>query len=215
MKNHKRLKVTLGIAAGVITLIVPLVVVLLQVLGDGSSTTVIIPEATPTTGIDVNAEIQKLLLNIRDELRADVVWVEEYFLTPQGNSRGFSLSGSRMFSHVVRSSSDLAVWIVLGQRFTSGPSPAEPDAFISIQIEKLRVSGFYFVPTTSKAPFIERQLDIILGKSFYGIAGYNVRGSLVICVCISYFAVQTTLTENDLRRSTDDVQATVALLIES
>lgn len=201
---------TVAVIAGVATILG----VLSQVLKEDSSPDVIVVEPTPrpVPTPDIDAQVQRVLLRIKDELGADVVWIEEYFLTMQGESRGFSHSGSRIISHVVKSSPDLAGWIVLGQRFTSGPSPGEPDSFISLQIEMLRVDGFYLVPTTNIAAFIERQLDTLLGKSFYGIAGYDVRGSLVICVCLSYFREQTTLIENDLRRSVDDVQEIVALL---
>lgn len=216
----RKVKITPALVATVVAVIAGIattVGVLTQVLKEDSSPNVIVveltPEPLPTPNVD--AQLQRILLRIKDDLGADVIWIEQYFLTLEGEDLGFSHGGSRIISHIVRSSPDLAGWIVLGQRFSSGPSPAEPDSFISRQVEMLRVDGFYFVTTTNEAAFIERQLDVILGKSFYGIAGYDIRGSLVICVCISYFAEQTTLTEGDLRRSVDDVQEIVALLVSS
>lgn len=211
MKTPRITPALIATIVAVIAGIATTVGVLTQVLKvDSPTVKVMLSEPTPTQ--DIDSQVQRVLLLIKDELGADVLWVEEYFLTLEGESRGFSHSGSRAITHVVRSSPDLAGWIELGQRFTSGPSPAEPDSFISRQVEKLRVDGFYFVPTTSLAPFIERQLDVILGESFYCIAGYDILGDLFIAVCISYFQEQMTLTEDDLEHSVGDVQAIVDIL---
>jgi len=170
-------------------------------------------EVTSVLEVDTSGEIHGILMSIRNELKAETVRVAEFFLTADGYTPGFSPGGSYIATYEVRSPLDTHPSITIGVRYPLRASPGEPNAFIAAFSEKLRVEGFLFFPDVGTSPLPEEFANTV-GNSYYVIAGYDVKGVMIISVHILYFTEQTILTEDDLKRSVGDVQEIVALLVE-
>lgn len=202
----------------VLILLVALVVVpiyfgrVLLVGSSNASNTIVAPVTIPE--IDIASEIQKRQRNILSELAADFVFIQEYFLNPTTDVRGFDPGGSFVHNYAVNRTNASIETIPMGFRVPFG-TPADPTNFLPGLLENFnQQERFIMFPDTVLVDTPEKLPGIrsFAKYSFYAIGGFDLEGRLVLTVQIAFQNEKVILTEDDLRRSADDVQAIVALL---
>ena len=211
MLEHRQLKLILGAIVAILVATVPLVVVVIPLITSEEVVTI----NTVEPSVNVDAQIREKLDDIRLDLGAGGAWVAEYFLTVDGDVRGFNLRGSGAVTHIATKAtvhSDLMNMLMIGQRHQITAPFTDPSNDIAKMNENLSNNRFWLVPDIQAVDHAFTRTNDWIGPSFYAIAGYDLRGRMVISVWIGLFSESTTLTEDDLRRSVNDVQEIVAIL---